>query len=224
MSDVDRYLDGMFDRLSGTGAAGRRALTEVEDHLRSATEERTARNIPLPQAEHEAVTRFGNAAAVARQIRRAHRARLFRPFVSTVSLALSLGLFVCGVSVLVATIVDAALSGRSFSGGNSVVATGLLLLGAGGLAARRFAIRRGSLTPSGALAQWIVVSFFGVSALVLYLSPPLTGYPRVDGLLGFRQGPGMRLTLIVSMAAFVTSILLATRRRRPPMTSPRISP
>ena len=30
---VDRYLDALFDRLAGTGAAGRRALAEAEDHL-----------------------------------------------------------------------------------------------------------------------------------------------------------------------------------------------
>jgi hypothetical protein len=35
MSEVDRYLDEMFDRLAGTGSAGRRALAETEDHLRA---------------------------------------------------------------------------------------------------------------------------------------------------------------------------------------------
>jgi hypothetical protein len=34
--ETDRYLDEMFDRLAGTGGAGRRALVEAEDHLRAA--------------------------------------------------------------------------------------------------------------------------------------------------------------------------------------------
>ena len=33
---VERYLDALFDRLAGTGQAGRRSLVEAEDHLRAA--------------------------------------------------------------------------------------------------------------------------------------------------------------------------------------------
>jgi len=56
---VDRHLDLMFDRLGGTGSAGRRMLAEAEDHLRSAAEEARARGLDDEAAEREAVARFG---------------------------------------------------------------------------------------------------------------------------------------------------------------------
>ncbi|WP_432991029.1 hypothetical protein [Dactylosporangium sp. CA-233914] len=56
---VDAYLDDMFDRLAGTGAAGRRMLTETEDHLRSASADARARGLDPTAAEREAVARFG---------------------------------------------------------------------------------------------------------------------------------------------------------------------
>jgi hypothetical protein len=33
VSEIERYLDELFDQLAGTGAAGRRALMEAEYHL-----------------------------------------------------------------------------------------------------------------------------------------------------------------------------------------------
>ena len=33
---AERYLDALFDRLTGTGNAGRRSMAEAEDHLRTA--------------------------------------------------------------------------------------------------------------------------------------------------------------------------------------------
>ena len=56
---IDRHLDLMFDRLSGTGSAGRRMLVEAEDHLRSAAEEARARGLDAEAAEREAVARYG---------------------------------------------------------------------------------------------------------------------------------------------------------------------
>src|SRR6476659_4613606 len=35
LSEIERYLDELFDQLAGTGAAGRRALLEAEYHLRA---------------------------------------------------------------------------------------------------------------------------------------------------------------------------------------------
>jgi MYXO-CTERM domain-containing protein len=56
---VDDYLDTLFDRLSGTGAEGRRLLAEAEDHLRSAADDGIARGLEPLAAEREAVRRFG---------------------------------------------------------------------------------------------------------------------------------------------------------------------
>jgi hypothetical protein len=75
VSEIERYLDELFDRLAGQGAAGRRALTEAEDHLRAAAADAVASGLPADQAEHDAVTRFGSPAMVARKMRSAHGAR-----------------------------------------------------------------------------------------------------------------------------------------------------
>jgi hypothetical protein len=50
-TNVDRYLGQIFDRLAGTGSAGRRALVEIEDHLRCA--------ITHDDAEARAIERLG---------------------------------------------------------------------------------------------------------------------------------------------------------------------
>jgi hypothetical protein len=65
---IDRYLDEMFDRLAGTGADGRRLLTEAEEHLTEAAAEGRARGLDAEAAEHEAVGRFGAAATIARRV------------------------------------------------------------------------------------------------------------------------------------------------------------
>jgi hypothetical protein len=73
MSEIERYLDELFDQLAGTNAAGRRALMEAEYHLRAVAADAVARGLPEDQAEHEAVSRFGLPALVARALRSAGR-------------------------------------------------------------------------------------------------------------------------------------------------------
>jgi hypothetical protein len=71
MSEIEWYLDGLFDQLAGTGAAGRRALMEAEYHLRTTAADAMTRGLPEDQAEHEAISRFGPPALVARKLRSA---------------------------------------------------------------------------------------------------------------------------------------------------------
>jgi hypothetical protein len=73
VSEIEWYLDELFDKLAGTGAAGRRALMEAEYHLRAAAADAMTRGLPEDQAEHEAVSRFGPSALVARKLRSAGR-------------------------------------------------------------------------------------------------------------------------------------------------------
>ena len=73
MSEIEWYLDELFDKLAGTGAAGRRALMEAEYHLRAVAADAMTRGLPEDQAEHEAVSRFGPSALVARKLRSAGR-------------------------------------------------------------------------------------------------------------------------------------------------------
>jgi hypothetical protein len=73
VSEIERYLDELFDQLAGTGAAGRRALLEAEYHLRAVAVDAITRGLSHDQAEHEAVGRFGPPALVARTLRSAGR-------------------------------------------------------------------------------------------------------------------------------------------------------
>ncbi|WP_250006727.1 permease prefix domain 1-containing protein [Actinoplanes sp. M2I2] len=70
---VEQYLDEMFDRLAGTGAAGRRLLSETESHLLDAVEEGRARGLDAEAAEREALDRFGTVTGVVRHVPAAAR-------------------------------------------------------------------------------------------------------------------------------------------------------
>ncbi len=72
MSEIERYLDELAERLVGTGDAGMRVLIETEAHLYAAADDAMAQGLREDQAEHEAVSRFGPPALVARKLRAAH--------------------------------------------------------------------------------------------------------------------------------------------------------
>jgi len=91
MSEIERYLDELFGRLAGTGAAGRRVLAEAEDHLRAAASDAMTCGLRADQAEHEAVTRFGSSAVIARQMRAAYGG-------GRISRALSVGWLMAGLA------------------------------------------------------------------------------------------------------------------------------
>lgn len=116
---AERCLDELFDRLAGTGAAGRRALAEAEDHLRSAVADAVARGAEREPAERDAVARFGQPAAIAAQLRVADHGvgALIRPVISGavwVGLVAALAL---GVSGLVSEVLG-RLFGSGFVAGN----------------------------------------------------------------------------------------------------------
>ncbi|WP_433041765.1 permease prefix domain 1-containing protein [Dactylosporangium sp. CS-033363] len=72
MSEIDWYLDDLFNRLSGQGAAGRRMLEEAADHLHTAADAHVAAGLPRDEAEREAVLNFGGAGEVATQLLHVH--------------------------------------------------------------------------------------------------------------------------------------------------------
>ena len=74
--------------------AGRRALKEAEYHLRATAADAMTRGLPEDQAEHEAVSRFGPPALVARKLRSAQGAGRLNRAVSTAWLLT--GLAACG--------------------------------------------------------------------------------------------------------------------------------
>jgi hypothetical protein len=100
VSEIERYLDELFDRLAGQGAAGRRALIEAEDHLRAAAADAVARGLPADPAEHDAVARFGSPAMVARKMRSAHGAGLLNQALSVGWLLAGLGAAALGGAYL----------------------------------------------------------------------------------------------------------------------------
>jgi hypothetical protein len=71
VSEIERYLDELFEHLAGQGAVGRRALAEAEDHLRAAAADAMAGGLAADHAEVDAVARFGPPAAMARTLRSA---------------------------------------------------------------------------------------------------------------------------------------------------------
>ena len=95
MSEIEGYLDALFGQLAGTGAAGRRALMEAEYHLRAAAADAMAQGLPEDQAEHEAVSRFGPPALVARKLRSAQGTGRFNRAASVACLLA--GLAGCGL-------------------------------------------------------------------------------------------------------------------------------
>jgi hypothetical protein len=97
---VDRFLDDLFDSLAGTGAAGRRALAEAEDHLRTATAEGRAGGLSQAEAEAEAVRRFGAAGQIGGDLRRTHLgfAAVARPVFVGAWLIGGIGLVAIGLS------------------------------------------------------------------------------------------------------------------------------
>jgi hypothetical protein len=105
VSEIERYLDELFDRLAGLGAAGRRALAEAEDHLRAAAGDAMARGLPAGQAARDAGARFGSAAVVARKMRSAAGG-------GRVSRAVSAGWLVAGLAAAGLGVADLAAAGR----------------------------------------------------------------------------------------------------------------
>jgi hypothetical protein len=120
VSAVDRYLDELFDRLAGTGHAGRRALAEAEDHLHAATAEGVARGLTQEHAEQEAVQRFGSPARIAGELRVAHGgliAVLRQAFVGTWIVG-AVGALALGLSGLLVELFGAAF-GYAFVAGDA---------------------------------------------------------------------------------------------------------
>jgi hypothetical protein len=108
---AERYLDALFDRLAGTGAAGRRSLAEAEDHLRTAGAAGVTAGLDRVEAEQQAIDRFGPPTAIATQLQLTHRGfgALVRPLIAGAYMIGVLALLALGVSGLLSE-----LSGRTF--------------------------------------------------------------------------------------------------------------
>jgi hypothetical protein len=115
---VEGFLDELFDRLAGTGRAGRRSLVEAEDHLRAATADAKATGLPQREAELQAVDRFGRAGSIAAALQRTHRGfgALIRPLLVGGFIIGVVGLLALGVSGLLAEVLGRAFGAEFVAG------------------------------------------------------------------------------------------------------------
>jgi hypothetical protein len=234
MSEVDRYLDEMFNQLSRTGGAGRRVLSEVEDHLRTAVADGIASGQSQQQAEHLAVQRFGSTADFARQLHRAqHRPWLVA--VSSIWLLAGLGLATLAISYLAAALLRSLLpqpnlplcsqlpaSGASectntatpnASIVHQTAAAGLLilLLAAVVLLGRELAKRHTGLPAAYRRLPLLAAALFAFAGLYLAFG--------AEALFIIKQGTGARVSFVASPLALITGVAAAVsgrvRHRRP---------
>ncbi|HEX8630430.1 MAG TPA: permease prefix domain 1-containing protein, partial [Catenuloplanes sp.] len=226
MSLLERYLDEMFDRLAGTGAAGRRVLAETEDHLRAAIDEATAAGIPPEQAERQAVSRFGSPRMVATQLRRAQRGSVLTSVSFGTALLAGLALLVLGAAYLVNAIGVAVLlrlrpetlpacpaeppSGFAADCSDTVavmqshaLSGGLILLVAAViLVSRHLALRAVGPAPGGLRWHLWGVALFAVAAAGWFISPDR------NGPLHESRGAGVGFSLAASAVAATAAIAL----------------
>ena len=242
--DVDRYLDEMFDRLAGTGAAGRRALAETEDHLRASVADETARGLSVAEAERSAVTRFGPPARIAAQLRRTQKRISLRAVLSGVWLVAGLATLVLALTYLgkalelavllrlhpqppQSCILDGpnAYAGAGCSAGRPVmydnIRAGLLLLVLAViiLMVRWQVVRRAGLAPTPPRFSLFIAILFavgGIGRFVLRSSGDWVFGGRE--LLGVPAGAGLSQETIAVALAMLTSIVAIggylTRSRR----------
>jgi hypothetical protein len=116
---AERYLDALFDRLTGTGNAGRRSMAEAEDHLRTAAAVGVASGLDREAAEHQAVRRFGAPGSIAAQLQITHRGigALIRPLLAGAYMIGVVGMLALGVSGVLSEI-SGRLFGAAFVSGD----------------------------------------------------------------------------------------------------------
>jgi hypothetical protein len=224
-SETDLYLDELFDRLGGTGGAGRRALTEAEDHLRAAVAEGIASGLSQERAEHDAVARFGPAARIAGQLRRVHR-RFWLTTLSSAWLLAGIGLIALSSSYLAAAVLRWSLPqprlplcGQAFpavTGGYACTPTAMpngsivhetafagvaiLFFAAIILLVRRWAIRSVLVPPAYRRFAGVAGTLFFLASLYLFVRP--------DAPFIIDQGVGAQVSTVDTLVFLLGSIVV----------------
>jgi len=201
MRGIDSYLDDLFDRLGGTGRAGRRLLLESEDHLRTAASEAMARGSTREEAESLAVESFGSVHEIVKDLRPPiTAARLAMTAISAVWVSIGALAMVAGVSYLtffagthgvffrrsahaICGPESTTAAPMSVCGSHNVMplAIGLVLLTSGGLALllRVAFTRRQRLPLAGARLTMLGAALFALLALAIAMDNgnPIAGSP-----------------------------------------------
>ncbi|MFU8871597.1 permease prefix domain 1-containing protein [Micromonospora sp. SL4-19] len=207
---IDAHLDRLFDRLAGTGAAGRRALTEVEDHLRSAAAQAVADGADPVEAERIAVARFGDAGEIAARLRRVHlpTSDVLRRVFAGAWLLGALGLLAIGVSGLLAEVLG-RLFGPHLVAGD---APGVTYTAARCAEFLRYAPGSSTCARAAEVHHWgevveyrVAAGLLGLLALALY-----TALRRRGPLRAARWTPPTPPLALVAVAVFGLAAALLT--------------
>jgi hypothetical protein len=209
---IEAYLQQLEAALPGPRAARRRIVAEVEAHLRDAAQQGVLAGLQQPDAELEAVARFGAAETLARDFRQLLALRLL----GRACLALVAGLALAAVAAAGLTEnllppaawptdeLPAALAWR-----RAAVAAALLLasvLGAGAWLTARAGHRRvAASVASGAAAA-------SLATVALWISLALEWADRVPGAgEAFTAATGVAAGLLVPAAVLAAGALRAAR-------------
>ena len=221
MSEIERYLDELFDRLAGQGAAGRRALTEVEDHLRTAATDAVASGLAVDQAEHAAVTRFGSPAMVARQMRSADGATRRNRASSAAWLLAGLALVGLGTAYLVSArrilqpqdcpvLLTSSCYMRDHLANSTASAVIAAAAGTALLLARWLAVRYARLAPARRGFAFTAVLMLVLTAVFL----GIMGWPPVLHVMFMQGRPSAILIAVALIDCVAVAVSLADSRPR----------
>ena len=119
-SPIEDYLDDLLRHTHADPRSTRRLLDEAQDHLLAAADELEHTGLARPDAEAEAVRRFGAVHPLAAATRRASFAALVVETFRAALLLGSIGLCAVGVSGLIVAVMN-ALFGKSFVGADTVL-------------------------------------------------------------------------------------------------------
>jgi hypothetical protein len=171
---IDQYLDELFDRLSGQGAAGRRMLEEATDHLRTAAAAKIDAGVPAKRAEREVVAQFGEASHVAGLLDRVHHGARLATAALRATLIAGRALLMLAGSYLAAAL-GLAVWGRSTSIMHQTAAIGGLILLVGGmvLLAGQLAIRAMRVTPTKPPYAMLGAATLTLAGVVIFVDLPL---------------------------------------------------
>jgi hypothetical protein len=174
VSDIDRYLDELFDRLAGQGATGRRMLEEATDHLRIAAADKIGAGVPAERAEREAVAQFGESGHIAGLLNRVHHRTRLATAASGATLVAGWALLMLSGSYL-ATASGLAVWGSSAPIMYQTAAIGGLMLLAGGtvLLARRLAAHTGRMPQTNPPYALLGAAMLALAGVVTFVDVPL---------------------------------------------------
>jgi hypothetical protein len=211
VSDIDRYLDELFDRLAGQGAAGRRMLAEAEDHLRMTAAAQVEAGVPAELAEREAVARFGGSGQLAGQLGTVHQGRRLAAAAAGVSLLAGRAvLMVAGCYLLSALAL--VVWGTSVSIMRHTAAAGglMLLAGAGILLVRRLA---GWVGPSGSRFGLLGAAVAALAGVVVFVDLPLAAGLALGASGLWRHAAALQTGLALANCLAIGVARLARRTR-----------